>query len=89
VDAAALSLAIGCAKSELANLQKNPGNMANKLGLPPGMQVEKFDLYQIAPKHSAVAFESTIASTAVNGVPIPSAGQSKPLYWIEVSSRFL
>lgn len=42
--------------------------MANKLGLPPGMKVSSFDVFQITPKQNAVVFESVVAPTSVNGV---------------------
>jgi hypothetical protein len=55
-------------ESELVVLRQDPANLANKLGLPPGMQAAQFDVYQITPRQGAVVFESTIAPTTVNGI---------------------
>jgi len=61
-------------ETELAVLRQDPANLANKLGLPPGMQAAQFDVYQIAPHQGAVVFESTIAPTTVNGIPSTIGG---------------
>ena len=55
-------------QSQLKALMAEPSSLASKLGLPPGMQVEKFDVFQITPKQGAVVYESKIAPTTVNGV---------------------
>ena len=56
-------------ESQLKNLQQNPAELSNKLGLPPNMQVSSYDIFEIKPRQGALAFESTIAPTTVNGVP--------------------
>ncbi|MDP2066526.1 MAG: hypothetical protein U1E02_09105 [Hydrogenophaga sp.] len=61
-------------ESEWVVLQQEPGTIANRLGLPPGMHAAQFDVYQITPRQGAVVFESTIAPTTVNGVPSTSGG---------------
>ena len=55
-------------QSQLKALMAEPSSLASKLGLPPGMQVDKFDVFQITPKQGAVVYESKIAPTTVNGV---------------------
>lgn len=65
--------------SELAALQRDPASMANKLGLPPGMQVDKFDVYQITPRQGAVVYESTIAPTTVDGKPNTTGGATQTI----------
>ena len=66
-------------ESELAQLQSDPASMVDKLGLPPGMQVDSYDVYQIKPKQGTVVFESKIAPTMVNGVPNTSGGGTQSL----------
>lgn len=66
-------------EKELLALQKDPAGMANKLGLPPGMQVDKYDVYQITPRQNAVAFESTIAPTKVDGVANTTGGAKQTI----------
>lgn len=66
-------------ESELAILKTDPSSMANKLGLPPGMQVNEFDVYQITPRPGAVAFESKIAPTTVNGIPDTTGGAKQTI----------
>jgi filamentous hemagglutinin len=66
-------------ESELATLQSDPASIASKLGLPPGMQVDAFDVFQITPRQGAVVFESTIAPTTVNGVPNTTGGATQTI----------
>ncbi len=66
-------------ESELLALKKNPAEIANKLGLPPGMHVNKFDVYQITPRQGAVVFESKIAPTTVNGIPHTTGGAKQSI----------
>jgi hypothetical protein len=66
-------------ESELTKLKTDPFSMANKLGLPPGMQVNEFDVYQITPRTVAVAFESKIAPTTVNGIPDTTGGAKQTI----------
>lgn len=61
-------------ESQLEALKADPANLANKLGLPPGMQVDSFDVFQITPKQGAVVYESKIAPTTVNGLPNTMGG---------------
>ena len=55
-------------QSQFDALMAEPSSLASKLGLPPGMQVDKFDVFQITPKQGAVVYESKIAPTTVDGV---------------------
>lgn len=66
-------------ESEFANLQKEPATIANRLGLPPGMQVDQFDVYQITPRQGALAFESRVAPTTVNGIPNATGGATQTI----------
>ena len=66
-------------ESELPILQKDPASMSNKLGLPPGMQVESFDVFQITPRQGAVVFESTIAPTTVEGIRNTDGGAKQSI----------
>lgn len=66
-------------ENELIELQQNPASMANKLGLPPGMHVDSFDVFQITPKSGAVVFESTIAPTTVNGAVSTTGGAKQTI----------
>ena len=66
-------------ESELNRLLQNPATLPQKLGLPPGMQVNNYDVYQIVPKQCAVVFESKIAPTTVNGVPNTTGGATQSL----------
>jgi hypothetical protein len=66
-------------ESELQKLLQNPATLPQQLGLPPGMQVSTYDVYQIAPKQAAVVFESKIAPTTVNGVPNTTGGATQSL----------
>ena len=66
-------------ESELPILQKDPASMSNKLGLPPGMQVESFDVFQITPRQGAVVFESTIAPTTVGGIRNTDGGAKQSI----------
>jgi hypothetical protein len=61
-------------QSEFNALKADPASMANKLGLPPGMHADAFDVFQITPRPGALVFESTIAPTTVNGVPSTTGG---------------
>ena len=61
-------------QSQLEALVAEPSSLASKLGLPPGMQVEKFDVFQITPKQGAVVYESKIAPTMVDGVANTTGG---------------
>jgi hypothetical protein len=58
-------------------------SLANKLGLPPGMQVNSFDVFQITPKQGAIVYESKIAPTTVNGLPNTAGGA------LLIASRFM
>jgi filamentous hemagglutinin len=66
-------------ESELTKLQQDPATMANRLGLPPGMQVDKFDVYQIVPRQGAMTYESTIAPTKVDGVANTTGGAKQTI----------
>jgi hypothetical protein len=66
-------------ESQLEALKTDPGSIASKLGLPPGMQVNSFDVFQITPKQGAVIYESKIAPTTVNGLPNTTGGASQTL----------
>ena len=66
-------------ESELNRLLQNPATLPQQLGLPPGMQVNSYDVYQIVPKQGAVVFESKIAPTTVNGVPNTTGGATQSL----------
>ena len=66
-------------QSELIKLQQDPASMVSKLGLPPGMQVNQLDVYLITPKQGAVAFESTIAPTTVDGVLNTTGGAKQTI----------
>ena len=54
-------------ESEFSLLRTNPSAIASKLGLPPGMHADAFDVFQITPRSGALVFESTIAPTTVDG----------------------
>jgi hypothetical protein len=54
-------------------------SLANKLGLPPGMQVNSFDVFQITPKQGAIVYESKIAPTTVNGLPNTAGGATQDI----------
>ncbi len=64
-------------ESQLEALKADPASLANKLGLPPGMQVNSFDVFQITPKQGAVVYESKIAPTTVNGIPNTTGGATQ------------
>ena len=66
-------------QGEFDALKANPAQIANRLGLPPGMQVDNFDVFQIAPYKGAVVFESQIAPTTVNGVPNTTGGAKQAI----------
>jgi hypothetical protein len=66
-------------EGQLEALKADPANLASKLGLPPGMQVNSFDVYQMAPKKGAVVFESKIAPTTVNGAPNTAGGATQSI----------
>jgi hypothetical protein len=66
-------------ESELASLKSDAANLPNKLGLPPGMQVSNYDVYQITPHNGAVVFESKIAPTVVDGVPNTTGGANQSI----------
>lgn len=66
-------------EGEFLALQQNPASMANKLGLPPGMHADAFDVFQITPRSGALVFESTIAPTTVGGSVNTSGGAKQAI----------
>lgn len=56
---------------------RNPSEMANKLGLPPGMHASKYDIFRIKPAHNTLVFESKIANTTINNIPHTSGGATQ------------
>jgi hypothetical protein len=61
-------------QSEFNALKADPASMVSKLGLPPYMHADAFDVFQITPRPGALVFESTIAPTTVNGVASTTGG---------------
>ena len=66
-------------ESEFNVLKANPAMMADKLGLPPGMQVNQFDVFQIKPLQNAVVYQSKVAPTTVNSVANTSGGATQTI----------
>ena len=66
-------------ESELTVLKQDTASLSSKLGLPPGMQVENYDVYQIVPHDGAVVFESKIAPTTVDGIPNTTGGVNQTI----------
>ena len=66
-------------ESELTILLTEPASLANKLGLPPGMQVDRYDVFQISPQNGAIAFESKVAPTTVGGIPNTTGGATQAI----------
>jgi hypothetical protein len=66
-------------ESEFLVLKQNPASMANKLGLPPGMHADAFDVFQITPRSGALVFESTIAPTTVGGAVSTTGGAKQTI----------
>lgn len=60
--------------NELPSLIQDSANLSNKLGLPPGMQVNSYDVFQMTPHNGSVVFESKIAPTTVDGIPNTTGG---------------
>ena len=50
-------------QSELAALSRNPGQLANRLGLPAGSQALQFDIYQVTARTKTTVFQSRVAPT--------------------------
>ena len=66
-------------ESELATLQKDPASMPNKLGLPPGMNVDAFDVFQITPHQGAWVFDSRITPITVDGTLNTTGGAKRSI----------
>ena len=66
-------------ESDLAILKQDSASLSSKLGLPPNMQVDSYDVYQIVPHNGAVVFESKIAPTAVDGIPNTTGGVNQTI----------
>ena len=50
-------------QSELAALTRNPGQIANRLGLPAGSQALQFDVFEVKALTDTTVFRSKVAPT--------------------------
>jgi hypothetical protein len=50
-------------QSELAALTRNPGQIANRLGLPAGSQALQYDVYRVEALVNTTVFQSRVAPT--------------------------
>ncbi|VWX58290.1 hypothetical protein VARIO8X_130127 [Burkholderiales bacterium 8X] len=67
-------------ESEWTVLRRKPTALADALGLPPSLNVDRFDVFLIRPrKEGSLVFESRVAPTNFDGLPSAQGGAMQTL----------